>query len=97
MIRTAHAMRGDSGKRTIGIKAPSFDGTQPCANQDPELFFPTEKVEEERVKIFAQTLCGRCRFKNECLEWAVTNKEIGIWAGTTDHDRRLILRRIRRK
>lgn len=79
------------------LKAPVFDGTQPCRNVDLEEFFPTDRVQEEKMRAKAQAICGQCKFKHECLEWALTNREIGIWAGTTDHDRKLILRRLRRK
>lgn len=79
------------------LKAPSFDGTQPCRSVKLDDFFPADRVEEAVMRAKAQVLCGGCQFRNECLEWALTNREIGIWAGTTDQDRKLILRRLRRK
>lgn len=82
---------------TIGIKAPNFDGTQPCRSMQVEMFFPSDRIEEAKMRALVQPLCNSCSFKAECLEWALTNREIGIWAGTTDQDRKLILRRRRRK
>lgn len=79
------------------LKAPAFDGTQPCRRLELEDFFPVDRIEEAKMREKSRAVCGSCKFQAECLEWALTNREIGIWAGTTDEDRRLILRRRRRK
>lgn len=77
-------------------KAPDFDGTQPCKAIDLELFFPESRVEEiESLKIL-KPVCDRCSFKVLCLEWAISNREYGVWAGTTYDQRRSILRKRQR-
>jgi Transcription factor WhiB len=83
-----HAMLGSSGKETDGIKAPGFDGTQLCAQTDPELFFP-EKSTSSRIEInAARKLCSVCPFNSPCLEYAIKHSElVGIWAGTTQRQR----------
>ena len=79
-----HAMLGSSGKLTGGIKAPMFDGSQVCAQTDPEIFFP-ELDKGSRLTInIARKLCESCEFKAPCLEYAMSDLSIeGIWAGTT--------------
>ena len=92
MSQMAHVMLGDSGKRTLGTNAPNFDGTQPCKGMDTEMFFPAPERLLESKK-FLKTVCESCSFQNPCLQWALDNKELGIWAGTDEKDRHSIKRR----
>ena len=78
------------------IRAPYFDGTQPCRQMDTDLFFPEEPSETLRLKAVVKPVCSSCRFVHECLEWALDNNEVGIWGGTTDSER-LRMSRKRRK
>ena len=50
MTQQGRAMRGIFINEKDGIKAPSFDGTQPCAQTDPELFFPDTAGESVKGK-----------------------------------------------
>lgn len=74
--------------------APHFDGTQVCAQVDPELFFP-EKGGVHGVE--AKKLCVTCEFRQACLDYAL-NERIngmpiaGIWGGTTGMERRNLRR-----
>ena len=92
MIQMAHATRGLSGKRMDGIKAPYFDGTQPCRSVDPDLFFPEDMGNILEIRA-AKEICYQCNFKQECLEYVLDNPQEGIWGGTTDKERRLIRRK----
>jgi WhiB family redox-sensing transcriptional regulator len=77
-------MLGSSGRSTVGIKAPGFDGTQICAQTDPNLFFPDEFKDSRLALNTARKLCRSCEFKRPCLEYAINNPElVGVWAGTT--------------
>lgn len=96
MIQMEHATLGASGRSTTGIKAPGFDGTQPCKDIDLDLFFPDSQIQETECKKVIKPICSTCSFKNPCLEWALKNKELGIWAGTGYNERRSILRRTKR-
>lgn len=40
----------------------------------------------------AKRICGGCPSALPCLTWALTHKEIGIWAGTTEAKREQIRR-----
>lgn len=59
-----------------------------CAQTDPEAFFPG-KGESVRP---AKSVCARCTVQDDCLTTALTHGDdlTGIWAGTTQRDRRHI-------
>ena len=75
-----------------------------CKGVDPNVFFPvgaggpafkdgrpssTEDFEEE-----AASKCGPCPVKSECLEYAIDNRiPEGVWGGTTESQRRRIVKR----
>lgn len=60
---------------------------------DPELFFPGQGEDARPAKL----ICDRCPIKRPCLEYALANGErFGIWGGTSQRERRVILRDRRR-
>ncbi len=78
------------------INIPTFilDGNPECANVDPELFFPQEvEMGDSRVVSkyqnlsAAKAICNSCPLKLQCLEYAMKNYEVGVWGGTTEHQR----------
>jgi len=96
MSQQAHVEHGSFGKRIIGIelaKAPYFDGTQPCAQTDPEIFFPESASESVKVKKIVKQMCSSCEFQLPCLDYALNNDVMGIWGGMLDSERRSIKRR----
>lgn len=82
------------------LQYPNFSdkGVPPCATADPEAFFPdragTISLSEIRM---AKSICNSCPYKSECLEWALSNKETGIWGGLTEMERRRLRRERRSK
>jgi len=88
MIYQVPATLGDFTKSTIGIKAPYFDGTQPCAQTDPELFFPETAGEANKSKRLIRMICSRCSFKVECLEYSLTTDVHGAWGGYLETERK---------
>lgn len=72
---------------------PSVDGTQPCASEDPELFFPGTSSRQNYFAIDrARALCASCPFRRDCLAYALTHTVDGIWAGTTASERAALRR-----
>lgn len=81
---------------------PNFitDETPPCAESDPDAFFPMDvDIHGEIVPIAkysneagAKKVCSTCPYIVECLLFAVKNNEIGIWGGTTENERKEIRR-----
>ena len=80
-----------AGTEFVG-RYPDFmtQGTPPCAQMDPEMYFPEKGgagATQYEFKM-AKKICGTCMYKVECLNWAVNNDERGIWGGTTERERR---------
>lgn len=72
---------------------PNFDGSQLCAQTDPELFFP----HKGGTSAPAKRICGRCEFLNPCRRYALTARGgdrpvTGVWGGTSERDRQRIRR-----
>ena len=60
---------------------------------DPEIFFPKRGGSSAA----ARSYCERCPVVEECLTYALENKELyGIWGNTSERERR-VLRRSRRR
>ena len=67
------ACRGDDPVRWIG----------------PDEGMVKESVAERRAREHgAKVVCAVCEVVDECRDWAVANKERGIWGGLTDRERR---------
>lgn len=74
-----------------GLLAGAWTDRAICRDEDPELFFPiafsdafAEQIEE------ARGVCRTCPVRTECLDYALTKPQHGIWGGTTDDERRRI-------
>jgi WhiB family redox-sensing transcriptional regulator len=62
-----------------------------CYGLDPEIFFPTSEEEAG----LALSYCSACQVREICLEWAIQNGErYGVWGGTTEQERRRLMRRV---
>lgn len=77
-------------KDSIYDYLPSFlrDDTPPCAETDPEAFFPepgNSSISKPALKV-----CAGCPMRQACFEYAYDNRELGIWGGTTERTRRLM-------
>lgn len=88
MTQQAHAEHGHFGRDTTGTKAPFFDGSQPCAQIDPDLFFPDNQGEARKVKNITRKICGTCAFQTPCLEYALETNPLGTWGGLQESERR---------
>lgn len=65
------------------------DGSDPQKVQDhADAWFPANSY----TSIQARRLCGGCEVRTECLAYALTNNETGIWGGTNDDERRQLRR-----
>ncbi len=63
-----------------------------CADKPPTAFFPSDGVGVEK----ARKICADCPVKGECLEYALRNRiDHGVWGGTSERQRRRILKQRR--
>jgi WhiB family redox-sensing transcriptional regulator len=68
-----------------------------CADPDitPDTFFLPRGATAADTRA-AKDICFKCSACEECLAYAMTNREtFGIWGGTTEKDRRAIRRQQR--
>ncbi|WP_217231330.1 WhiB family transcriptional regulator [Streptomyces anulatus] len=70
-----------------------------CRTEDPELFFPIGTTGPALLQIEeAKAVCRRCPVTEQCLQWALENgQDAGIWAGSTEDERRAMKRRASRR
>jgi WhiB family transcriptional regulator, redox-sensing transcriptional regulator len=67
---------------------PAWQDQALCAETDPEAFYPELGESAEPAK----RICRSCEVRAECLEYALENGEaFGIWAGTTERQRRKMI------
>jgi WhiB family redox-sensing transcriptional regulator len=72
----------------IGLESWRDDAR--CKGAPPDIFFSSEKEEIQAAKDF----CRDCPVKDACLEASLSiNEGSGIWGGTTEIDRRNIIRK----
>ncbi|HAM03835.1 MAG TPA: WhiB family transcriptional regulator [Acidimicrobiaceae bacterium] len=63
-----------------------------CRDLDPATFFPSDGIGVQA----AQRICSDCPVKSPCLEYALSNRvDHGVWGGTSERERRRILRQRR--
>jgi WhiB family redox-sensing transcriptional regulator len=71
------------------LAVPSFYKDANCKGTNQDDFFP----ERGSSTIIAKKICGKCKVKVQCLEYAVDRKErFGIWGGKSERERRAIRR-----
>ncbi|HUY87082.1 MAG TPA: WhiB family transcriptional regulator [Acidimicrobiales bacterium] len=60
-----------------------------CVDKPPSLFFPSDGVGVE----VARKICESCQVREKCLDYALANRiDHGVWGGTSERQRRRILR-----
>ena len=60
-----------------------------CRTEPPATFFPNDGVGVE----VAKRICQGCPVTETCLEYALTNRiDHGVWGGTSERQRRRILK-----
>lgn len=70
---------------------PEWMNTTPCAQIDPELWFPKER--DNVTASVAREVCFSCRHRLACLDYALdTNEPDGIWGGKTPGQRQRMRR-----
>ena len=73
----------------------NIDGKELDAKERVEIFYPQKfnAVNVSNEELRAKLICRSCPVKSECLEYAILNREYGIWGGMTQRERRTEVRR----
>jgi len=59
-----------------------YDGTQVCAQVDPDVFFPDKDTRSKKALAEAKAICNTCSLLSACKEYAQATPGLyGIWAG----------------
>lgn len=76
-----------------------WTGLARCRTRDPELFFPVGTTGPALLQVTqAKLVCGRCAVREQCLSFAMENRERdGIFGGLTADERVALHRRNTRK
>ena len=84
-----------AGGQCVTITEISWRQKGACQGLDPAVFFPDEGDEELAATAIA--VCSTCDVRVACLEHALASREKeGVWGGTTERERRRIIRQRRR-
>ena len=78
---------------------PSWRVDAQCRQKNAVYFFPPahfeRKGEKDSREGAARALCGACKVREQCLDYALTAREPhGIWGGLNELERRRLLRKL---
>ena len=59
-----------------------------CRGKDPEIFI----LDKGQSALPAKMMCRNCVVVEDCLEYALANRERGVWGNTTEGERKRIRR-----
>lgn len=86
------AIRRTDERDGESIPAPETDDWRDraaCRGTNPDIFYPSDSSPEGAE--MARRICDSCTVREPCLAYALaTNQTDGIWAGTSDRQRRRI-------
>ena len=75
---------------------PAYDGSEPCRQVDPELYYPSSfNALRRSTRALMDDLCNACHAREACLMWALHHEKDGYWAGTSPEDRYRMRRHMR--
>jgi WhiB family redox-sensing transcriptional regulator len=67
-----------------------FSDTPSCDGMDINLFFVENRGDDYESLDYVRKMCKNCPVLEECFKYALTYNVKGIWAGTTEQQRRQI-------
>jgi WhiB family redox-sensing transcriptional regulator len=80
-------------KEAVWTREAAWRERGACKGLDPQIFYPETDEDAEAAK----RVCAQCHVQTACLEYALQFREReGVWGGTTERERRRIIRQRRR-
>jgi|LauGreDrversion4_2_1035121.scaffolds.fasta_scaffold00139_4 hypothetical protein len=87
----------------VRVDRPPTDGA--CKNYSPNIFFPHADRESDDFKEsyiesrdntkLAIEICNECAKIEQCFAYSIYHEKYGIWAGTTERQRKTLRRRMK--
>lgn len=75
------------------MSSPEWMVRGACVGVNTDVFFPPRHMSATTAK----AICATCPVKPECLDYAIGERiEFGIWGGTSQNERRVLIRERRR-
>jgi WhiB family redox-sensing transcriptional regulator len=75
---------------------PDWQDLGACADtDDPDAWFPAPTATAEEIAV-PLAICLACPVRRSCLAAGLLGREYGIWGGTTEDERRALLRASRK-
>ena len=74
------------------MKMPDFTDAA-CSEVGVDFFFPDSREQESEAVKTAIKICSTCPLYSKCLEYSLAVKVEGIWAGTTENERKIMRRK----
>lgn len=69
-----------------------------CRGESPAVWFPPEGNDPAQasteIPAAAEAACSACEVRSECLLYALENRVLGVWGGTSTHERDAIRREL---
>jgi WhiB family redox-sensing transcriptional regulator len=83
---------------SVAQQHEDWRGQGACLSADPELFFPISSRGASAPQIArARSVCASCPVRAQCLSFALSTHQHGIWGGTTEDERKRLRRRAHRQ
>lgn len=70
--------------RTAAVTSRAWMHRALCREVDPAIFF----LDKGGSPVEAKSVCARCPVLLDCKDFALNNPVMGVWAGTTETERR---------
>ena len=75
---------------------PGWQAQAACVDTHGDVFYPEPDERGQAVEAAALAVCNGCRVRSSCRAAALLNAEQGVWGGTTEADRDLMLSALNR-
>lgn len=80
------------------LRPADWMGDAACRGMDPDLLFPIKHGDSGREVEKARKVCRACPVTNDCLEYALNNREkYGVWGGMSVRERAEFLKQRRQR
>ncbi len=75
-------------EKLLHAATPEWFQRAACRDLGPELFYPTPRTKPSELRA-AKQVCAECPVSEECLDYALDNREErGIWGGVSPESRK---------